>query len=91
MGSIIIESINIACDIPGPIGFELKKGSQPKLKFRKFRNGRKNGSITNIAHRPNTTDGIAANNSIIIPNKFLILLGIISSVIKIAVPTPKGI
>ena len=43
-----------------------------------------------IAQRPSTTEGIAASNSIKIPIKFLIVIGIISSVINMAAPTPKG-
>ena len=49
-----------------------------------------NGSITKMAHKPSTTDGTAANNSTIKPMKFLIFFGIMFSVMKIAVPTPKG-
>ena len=49
-----------------------------------------NGSITKMAQSPSTTDGIAANNSTITPITLRILRGIIFSVMKIAVPTPKG-
>ena len=49
-----------------------------------------NGSIIKIAQSPSTTEGIAAKSSIINPNMSLICLGSISSVMKIAVPTPRG-
>ena len=48
------------------------------------------GSITKIAHSPKTTEGIAVNSSTIPPIITLIFLGRISSVMKIAVPTPRG-
>ena len=51
----------------------------------------KKGSITNIAQSPNTTDGIAANNSTKEPIISLTTFGTKSSVINIAVPTPRGI
>jgi len=56
-----------------------------------FKNGLINGSIMNTAQSPNTTDGIAAKSSTIIPITSLKYLGIIFSVINIAVPTPNGI
>ena len=56
-----------------------------------FKNGLINGSIMNTAQSPRTTDGIAAKSSIIIPITSLMYLGIIFSVINIAVPTPNGI
>ena len=56
-----------------------------------FKNGLIKGSIINTAHRPKTTDGIAAKSSTIIPITSLMYLGIIFSVINIAVPTPNGI
>ena len=47
--------------------------------------------IKNIDQIPNTTDGIASNNSTKEPIISLTTLGTKSSVINIAVPTPKGI
>ena len=49
-----------------------------------------NGSITKIAQRPSTTDGIAASSSAIRPITLRIRLGMMFSVIKMAVPTPSG-
>ena len=69
----------------------LKKGIQPKNVYKKVKNGLIKGSITNIAHKPSTTEGIAAKSSTNIPIISLISLGSISSVMKIAVPTPIGI
>ena len=54
------------------------------------KNPLKKGSITNIAHNPKTTDGIAASNSTNEPIISLMIFGAKSSVIKIAVPTPSG-
>ena len=56
-----------------------------------FKNVLINVSIMNTAQSPKTTDGIAAKSSTIIPIKPLMYLGIIFSVINIAVPTPNGI
>jgi len=58
---------------------------------RAYKKALKKGSITNIAQSPNTTDGIAANNSTKEPIISLKTFGTKSSVINIAVPTPKGI
>jgi len=44
-----------------------------------------------MAQRPNTTDGMAASNSTKEPIISLATFGTKSSVINIAVPTPKGI
>ena len=63
---------------------------KPNPLCKKEKKGLRKGSITNTAHNPNTTDGIAASNSIIKPRKFLIFSGKKSSVINIAVPTPRG-
>ena len=49
-----------------------------------------NGSITKMAQRPSTTDGIAASSSTIRPITSLIRLGMMFSVMKMAVPTPRG-
>ena len=49
-----------------------------------------NGSITKIAQSPNTTEGIAARSSTISPITERIRRGMMFSVMKIAVPTPRG-
>lgn len=90
MGSIITTRISIAGAILGPIGLVLNNGIHPKLEFNVIRNGLIKGSITNTAHNPSTTDGKAAKSSTIIPIILRIDLGIMFSVINIAVPTPSG-
>ena len=90
IGRIITTRISTAGRVPGPIGGVLKKGNQPNRVYSNSSNGRMNGSITKMAQRPSTTDGMAASNSTITPITFLILRGMMSSVIKIAVPTPSG-
>ena len=64
---------------------------QPKKLCKRTKKALKKGSITNIAQSPNTTDGIAANNSTKEPIISLIIFGTKFSVINIAVPTPRGI
>ena len=68
--------------------FEFKSQNKNRVKTKK---SLKKGSRTNIAHNPNTTDGIAASNSTNEPTISLTNFGAKSSVINIAVPTPKGI
>ena len=48
------------------------------------------GSITKIAHSPSTTEGMAASNSTIRPIASRRELGMMSSVMKMAVPIPSG-
>ena len=48
------------------------------------------GSITKMAHRPNTTDGMAASSSTIMPSTARTEAGIRFSVMNTAVPTPRG-
>ena len=52
--------------------------------------GRRKGSITKMAQRPSTTEGIAASSSTITPSSCRNRRGIRFSVMKIAVPTPSG-
>ena len=66
------------------------KGNQPKKLCKKTKNALKKGSITNIAHNPKTTEGIAAKSSTNDPIISLTTLGTKSSVMNIAVPTPNG-
>ena len=91
IGKSITTKINIANKEFLPVGSELNKGIQPKKLYKNTKNARKKGSITNIDHSPNTTDGIAASNSTKEPIISLKTLGTKSSVMNIAVPTPKGI
>jgi len=91
IGKSITTKINIANKEFLPVGSVLNKGIQPKKLCKKTKKALKKGSITNIAQSPNTTDGIAANNSTKEPNISLKTFGTKSSVINIAVPTPKGI
>ena len=91
IGKSITTKINIANKEFLPVGSVLNKGIQPKKLCKKTKKARKKGSITNIAQSPNTTDGIAANNSTKEPIISLKTFGTKSSVINIAVPTPKGI
>ena len=76
--------------MPGPWGTVEKNGNQPKVLCKKTRAGRIAGSITKIAHNPSTTEGMAANSSTIMPIKSRRRLGSRSSVMKIAVPMPRG-
>ena len=91
IGKSITTKINIANKEFLPVGSVLNKGIQPKKLCKKTKKALKKGSITNIAQSPNTTDGIAANNSTNEPIISLTTLGTKSSVINIAVPTPRGI
>ena len=91
IGKSITIKINIAKKEFLLVGSVLNKGIQPKKLCKKTKNALKKGSITNIAQSPNTTDGIAASNSTKEPIISLTTLGTKSSVINIAVPTPKGI
>ena len=87
----ITTKIKIAGAIPGPSGSVLNIGIQPNELLIHIKKGLRNGSITNIAHKPSTTEGIAASSSTIIPINSLIRLGKIFSVRNIAVPKPSGI
>ena len=91
IGKSITTKIIIAKSEFRPAGSVLNKGIQPKNLCKKTKKSLKKGSITNIAHNPNTTDGIAASNSTNEPTISLTNFGTKSSVINIAVPTPKGI
>ena len=91
MGKSITTKINIASREFLPVGSVLNKGTQPKKLCKKTKKALKKGSITNIAHNPNTTEGIAARSSTKDPIISLKTLGTKSSVINIAVPTPNGI
>ena len=90
IGSTITTRIKMAGAMPGPWGTVLKKGVQPKRLCSRLRAGRIAGSITKMAQSPSTTEGMAASSSTIKPIASRRELGIRSSVIKIAVPTPKG-
>ena len=91
IGKSITTKINIANKEFLPVGSVLNKGIQPKKLCKKTKKALKKGSMTNIAQSPNTTDGIAANNSTKEPIISLKTFGTKSSVINIADPTPKGI
>ena len=91
IGKSITTKINIASKEFLPVGSVLNKGTQPKKLCKKTKKSLKKGSITNIAHNPNTTEGIAAKSSTNELNISLKTLGTKSSVINIAVPTPNGI
>ena len=90
IGSTITTRIRIAGAMPGPWGVVAKKGVQPNRWCSNSRAGRIAGSITKIAQRPSTTDGIAASSSTIRPISSRRRVGIRSSVMKMAVPTPRG-
>lgn len=54
------------------------------------RKGRTNGSITKMAHKPSTTEGMAASSSTITPITSRQRRGMRFSVMKMAVPIPSG-
>ena len=90
IGRIITTRIRTAGAIPGPWGSVEKKGSQPSRLWSPVRPGLRKGSITKIAHRPSTTEGLAASSSTITPSTWRIWSGMMFSVMNTAVPTPRG-
>ena len=90
IGSTITTRIRMAGAMPGPWGTVSNKGLQPNSSCSQLRTGRMAGPMTKIAQSPSTTDGMAASSSTIRPIPSRTELGIRSSVMKIAVPTPRG-
>src|SRR5215467_12618502 len=75
VGRIMIDSTMEAGNTPGPLRSVEKNGTQLILSWSQLQAGRTIGITTNNPHKPYTTLGIAASNSIRFFNRSSILSG----------------